>query len=90
MLALTSLTIEEFEDLLITFSEVWISTMNHFNFDGSERKRAYSEKKNAVLKLIEDKLFFILYFLKNNPLQETLAVNFGMDQPQANVYIHLH
>lgn len=47
-------------------------------------------KKNAVLKLVEDKLFFILYYLKNNPLQESLAENFGMDQPQANVYIHLY
>jgi hypothetical protein len=34
-------------------------------------------------------LVFILYYLKNNCLQEAQAAMFGMNQPQANVWIHL-
>lgn len=90
ILSLTSLKLVEFEELLISFTEVWENKMKYTNFDGTPRQRTYSEKENAVLKLVEDKLFFILYFLKNNPTQEVLAVNFGMNQSQANVYIHLY
>ena len=34
-------------------------------------------------------LVFILYYLKNNCLQEVQAAMFGMSQPQANLWIHL-
>ncbi|MDR1155624.1 MAG: transposase family protein, partial [Bacteroidales bacterium] len=34
-------------------------------------------------------LVFILYYLKNNCLQESQAAMFGMSQPQANAWIHL-
>jgi len=90
VVSLTSLTVTEFDELLISFSEVWEYEMRYFNFDGSERQRTYSEKKNGILKEVEDKLFFILYYLKNNPLQEAIAENFGMSQPQANVCIHFY
>jgi len=90
VVSLTSLTVTEFDELLISFSEVWEYEMRYFNFDGSERQRTYSEKKNGILKEVEDKLFFILYYLKNNPLQEAIAENFGMSQPQANVCIHIY
>jgi hypothetical protein len=42
-----------------------------------------------LLPLISDKLVFILSYLKNNPLQEYHGANFGMTQPQCNVWIHL-
>jgi hypothetical protein len=90
MLSLTTLTLKEFDELLYSFSDVWTYKMQYFNFDGSERQRAYCEKENAVLKTVEDKLFFIIYFLKNNPIQQALAENFGMSQPQANTYIHFY
>ena len=90
ILSLTSLTEKEFDYLFIAFEEVWSYQMQYFNFDGSKRQRTYREKSNAILKLVEDKLFFILYYLKNNPLQEALAENFGMTQPQANVCIHYY
>jgi hypothetical protein len=34
-------------------------------------------------------LVFILYYLKNNPLQQAHAAMFGMNQPQADRWIHL-
>ena len=43
----------------------------------------------TVLSLIQDKMFFILVYLKTNPLQELHAVQFEMSQPQANRWIHL-
>nr|WP_235817028.1 transposase family protein [Bacteroides ndongoniae] len=42
-----------------------------------------------MLPLIQDKLFFILVYLKTNPLQEFHAIQFEMTQPQANRWIHL-
>ena len=89
-LSLTSLTFDEFVVLLASFSDLWQYHMRYFTFAGKPRQRAYSEKKNAKLPETADKLFFLLYYLKNNPLQETLAANFDLDQPQANGYLQLY
>lgn len=48
-----------------------------------------SNRKTSVLPLIQDKLFFILVYLKTNPLQELHAIQFEMAQSQANKWIHL-
>jgi hypothetical protein len=37
----------------------------------------------------EDKLFFILYYQKNNPTQQALAFTFGLYQDRANKWIGL-
>lgn len=87
-LSLTSLTVEEFECLLIEFEVFWHYQMSYFTFEGKPRERKYNEKSTGILPLAGDKLFFILYYLKNHPLQEALGANFGMTQPQANVCIH--
>ncbi|MFT3751735.1 MAG: transposase family protein [Paludibacter sp.] len=34
-------------------------------------------------------LIFILSYMKNNPLQQAHAAAFNMNQPQANLWIHL-
>jgi hypothetical protein len=36
-----------------------------------------------------EKLFFILYYLKNNPTQQALAFTFDLPQDMANKWIHL-
>ena len=72
--ALTSLTKAEFEELLIIFSEVWRET---------DKGRGSPEK----LSRCEDKLLFILFYLKNYPIQEVLGFLFGIDQSQANRWI---
>ena len=64
--------------------------MSHFTFEGKPRERKYREKRTGILPLAGDKLFFILYHLKNHPLQEALGANFGMTQPQAYVCMHLY
>lgn len=89
-LALTSLTVEEFSSLLIPFKEVWETEMRYKTQSGKPRERAYKEKKNAKLPSVEDKLLFMLYYLKNNPLQASLGANFEMSQPQANKFLHYY
>jgi len=74
--SLTSLTKEEFEELLKTFTEVWEEQDNH---------RGSPEKLSSC----GDKLFFILFYLKNYPIQEVLGFLFGLDQSQANRWIQV-
>ena len=72
--SMTSLTKEEFDQLLKIFMLVWEEQDNH---RGSPEKLASCG----------DKLFFILFYLKNYPLQEVLGFLFGLDQSQANRWI---
>lgn len=80
--AMTSLDREEFETLAEDFESVW----------QEQEKQAGREVgkggRPAQLGRIEDKLFFILFYLKTYPLQEVLGHLFGLSQGQANVWIH--
>lgn len=87
--ALTSLTVEEFDGLFRQFSPLWSSWIRHFTLGGKPRVRKYSPKSDQIPFDDREKLFFILYFHKNNPLQEALAGSFGMDQDMANKLIHI-
>lgn len=53
------------------------------------RQRISHSRKTGVIPLIQDKLFFILIYLKTNPLQELHTIQFGMTQPQVNKWLHL-
>ncbi len=88
-LALTGYTHEEFEGLLPLFSESYYEWMDTYRLDGKLRgKQKYVDYKNSPLPTIEDKLFFILMYLKTNNLQEVQGELFGMGQPKANQWIH--
>jgi len=64
--------------------------MENFTFEGKIRQNhKYIEYKNACLPTMENKLLFILTYLKGNDLQERIAEMFGMSQPKANLWIHL-
>jgi hypothetical protein len=52
------------------------------------RKRRYGGGRKPHLLTIEDKLLFILFYFKVYPLQEVMAVFFGMSQGRANEWIH--
>lgn len=62
--------------------------IHHFTIEGKPRVRVYKPRKTSNLPTIEDKLLFLLIFLKTNPLQEHHAASFGINQPKANLYIH--
>ena len=58
--------------------------------DGKDRKkRQYTLYKNSCFSSIEDKLLFILIYLRKAMTQDVLGAVFGIDQPVANKWIHL-
>lgn len=88
-LALTGYTRQEFEALLPHFRACYYEWMKRHRLDGKARgKRSYSDYKNSPLPTIEEKLFFILHYLKSNNLQAVQGALFGISQPKANVWIH--
>jgi hypothetical protein len=88
-LALTGYTQEEFEALLPHFDKCYTEWMSTHRLDGKPRgKRKYSAYKNSPLPTIEDKLFFILHYLKTNNLQQVQGAMFRISQPKANLWIH--
>lgn len=87
--AVTSFSVEEFDDLLALFSPVWNHYIERFNLDGSVRRRKYSPRAQDQLPTTQEKLFFILYYLKQNPIQEALAASFDLTQDMCNKWIHV-
>jgi len=88
-LALTGYKIEEFDALLPEFGRSFQKRMAKYTLDGKERqKRRYVDYCNSPLSSIGEKLFFILSYLKNYPLQELQAALFGLSQPKAHQWIH--
>ena len=88
-LALTGYTRQEFDALLPYFRCHYYEWMKAHRLDGKPRgKRKYSDYQNCPLPLMEDKLFFILNYLKTNNLQIVQGAFFGISQPKANVWIH--
>ena len=88
-LDLTSLTVEEFQQILPVFEERFRERMKKFRLDGKPRVgREYQTYVNCPLPTPEDRLFFILVYMKNNPLQVLQGEMFGMPQNKANQWIH--
>jgi len=88
-LDLTSLTVEEFQQLLPVFEEEFRERMKYFRLDGKPRLgREYQTYSNCPLPTPEDRLFFILIYMKNNPLQVLQGQMFGIPQNKANQWIH--
>lgn len=80
--AMTSLDREEFERLAETFEIVWNAQQVQAGYDAAKGGRP------PVLRTVEQKLLFILFYLKTYPLQEVLGHLFGLSQGQANEWIH--
>jgi len=90
LLAMTSLTHAEFQQLLSHFQYAWDQYVQQHYVDRDDRQRRYGAgRSEATLVTLEDKLLFILYYIKVYPLQEILAFEFGMVQSTANEWIHI-
>ena len=88
-LDVTSLTVEEFHQLVPAFEEAFQERMKDWCLDGKKRTgRRYITYANCPLPTPEDRLLFILVYLKNNPLQVLQGELFGMPQNKANQWIH--
>ena len=85
-LALTSLTVEEFDDLLPAFKTAWEADVEKRS-QAKPRKRKVGGGRKPTLKSLEDRLLFILLYFKTYPLQEVQGALFGMSQGQANDWI---
>ncbi len=79
--AMTSLTRGEFEDLHHVFEEILS--------DHESPKDPTKGGRKPILKDSREKLFFILFYMKNYPLQEVIAYLFEMSQSRANEWIHI-
>ena len=90
VLDLTSLTLDEFRRLVPPFEAAFQAHMAQWRFDGQPRTaRRYTTYKNCPLPTPEDRLLFILTYLKTYPLQVVQGRLFGMDQSKANQWIHV-
>jgi hypothetical protein len=89
-LALTGLHVEEFVVLLTYFQEAFDLSMQHATITGEKREyRRYTTYSNSPLPTMEDKLLFILVFLKHNLHQEIQGCLFGMSQTNVSKWTHL-
>jgi hypothetical protein len=87
LLALTGLTRAEFDDLLVAFKTVSQpnpATTQH----GHPRQRKAGGGRKATMLLAEDRLLFILIYMKTYPLQEIMAELFDLDVSNVNEWIH--
>ena len=89
LISLTGFRIKEFEELLIVFEQELDDYNVHYTFEGKLRIRKSYNKSNSVLPRSEDKLFFILFYYKQYPIQEVMGANFNMSQPQVNDWLKL-
>jgi Helix-turn-helix of DDE superfamily endonuclease len=90
ILDLTSLTLDEFQILVAPFEVAFQDYMREWRLDGKPRTaRSYTTYTNCPLPQAEDRLLFILVYLKTNPLQVAHGRMFGMPQNKANQWIHV-
>ena len=90
LLAMTSLSCAEFHQLLPHFQYALDQYVTQYYVDRDNRQRQYGAgRSESTLVSLEDKLLFILYYVKVYPLQEILAFEFGMVQSTANEWIQI-
>jgi hypothetical protein len=86
----TSVTLEEFQQLVPPFEDAFHARMATWRMDGKPRTaRRFTVYKNCPLPTPEDRLLFILTYLKTYALQVVHGRLFGMVQGKANQWIHV-
>src|SRR5262245_55130926 len=90
LLAMTGLSHAEFHQWLPHFQYAWDQYVQQHYIDRDDRQRQYGAgRSESTLVHMEDKLLFILYYVKVYPLQAILAFAFGMVQSTAHEWIQL-
>jgi Helix-turn-helix of DDE superfamily endonuclease len=86
----TSLTLDEFQQLVPPFEAAFQARMTAWRLDGKPRTaRRFTVYENCPLRTPEDRLLFILAYLKTYALQVVHGRLFGMGQSKANQWIHV-
>src|SRR5712691_7145556 len=88
-LALTGLTLSEFQRLLTAFPRAYQQLYPaDQTAEGQPRQRSVGGGCKGQLSRIEDKMLFILVYVKTYPLQVIMGELFDLSQPQVNHWIH--
>ena len=89
-LDVTSLTLAAFQQLVPPFETAFYARMAAWRRDGKPRTaRRFSVYKNCPLPTPEDRLLFILVYLKTYALQVVHGRLFGMVQGKAHQWLHV-
>jgi hypothetical protein len=82
--------LDEFQQLVPPFEAAFQAHMAAWRLDGKPRTaRRFSVYQNCPLATPEDRLFFLLTYLKTSTLQVVQGRLFGMRQSKANQWIHV-
>ena len=86
---LTSLTVEEFDVLLPVFKRHSMNHTKYHTLEGKKRKlpNLRPGKPTQTLPSVGEKLFFLLSYLKNYPLQQFQAASFSISQGKVSQWI---
>src|ERR1700751_3679206 len=88
-LALTGLTLSEFQRLLTVFPQAYQQLYPATQTaEGQPRQRSIGAGRKGRLEQPEEKLLFLLVYLKAYPLQAVMAELFDLSTPQVNYWIH--
>src|SRR5213594_3960403 len=86
----TSVTLDEFQQLVPPFETAFQCHMAAWRMDGKPRTaRRFTVYQNCPLPTPEDRLLFILAYVKTYSLQVVQGRLFGMVQGKANQWIHV-
>ena len=83
----TGLSLKEFDYLVFPFDRKWDYYISRYTFEGKERQRKRTVRKNSTFKSAEDMLIFILYDYRHNPTQDFMSLHFGLTQPKVAMWI---
>lgn len=85
---LTGLSPTAFALLLPAFAQAYHDCPRPQKKPSTKPRRRPGGGRHSVLATLADKLFFLLFYFRQYPTQETLAFLFGFSQGQANHWIH--
>src|SRR6266700_2258488 len=89
-LDMTSLTLDEFQHLVAPFETSFQAPMAVWRLDGKPRTaRRFTVYQNCPLPTPEDRLLFILVYVKIYSLQVVQGRLFSMRQSKANQWLHV-
>jgi hypothetical protein len=70
--------------------QAFVAHMEAWTLEGRPRNgRRYSQYATCPLPTPEDRLLFVLMYLKGAPLQSAHGAAFGLTQPKANLWLHV-
>jgi len=90
LLDLTSLTPDEFHQLVPAFETAFHTRMATWRLDGKPRRaRRFTVYRACPLPTPEERLLFVLVYLKTYALQVVHGRLFGLGQSKANQWLHV-